>query len=75
MSYIVSPREVKTLFPGDKGFTFMDNLVEYPRAAIMITEHCPDKYRDIFYTCQAKGWIKPVAYIQTKEYIWEKLKE
>lgn len=75
MSYIVEPSEVKTLFPGDVGFKFSNNLVDYPRAAIVITENCPDNYKHIVYTCQAKGWIKPVAYVPTKEYIWETLKE
>ena len=73
MSYIVKPTEVKKLLPGDDGFKFMSVMVEYPRAAIVITEDCPANYRDIIYTCQAKGWIKPVAYVPTKELVWEEL--
>lgn len=73
MSYIVKPSEVKTLLPEDKGFKFMSELVEYPRAAITVTKECPANYMDIIYTCQAKGWLKPVAYVPTKELIWEEL--
>lgn len=73
MSYIVKPTEVKTLLPGDPGFKFTSGLAEYPRAAIVITEDCPANYRDIIYTCQAKGWLKPVAYVPTKELVWEEL--
>jgi len=65
--------EAKMLCPGDDGFKFMKDMVEYPRAAIVIAENCPDNYRHIVYTCQAKGWIKPVAYVPTNEYIWEEL--
>lgn len=65
--------EVKQLFPGDEGYKFTKGMVEYPRAAIVIMENCPDNYRHIIHTCQAKGWIKPVAYVPTKEFIWEEL--
>ena len=73
MSYIVKPTEVKSLYPGDKDFKFMIDLVEYPRAAVTVTKECPANYRDIIYTCQAKGWIKPIAYVPTKELVWEEL--
>lgn len=71
----MNPSEVKKLLPEDKGFKFMNDLVEYPRAAIAVTPECPERYRDMIYTCQAKGWITPIAYVPTKEFIWEKLKE
>ena len=65
--------EVKTLFPEDKGYKFINGMVEYPRAAIVIMENCPENYKHVIYTCQAKGWIKPVAYVPTKELVWEEL--
>lgn len=73
MSYIVKPTEVKKLLPEDKGYKFTSNMVEYPRAAIVVTENCPENYKHVIYTCQAKGWIKPVAYVPTKELVWEEL--
>ncbi len=73
MSYNVKPNEVKTVFPGDASFKFTKDMVEYPRAAIFIAEDCPDnlKYQILIY--QRKGYIKPVAYVPTKELIWEEL--
>lgn len=69
----MTPSQVKTLFPGDEGYKFTSGMVEYPRAAIVIMENCPENYKNIIYTCQAKGWIKPVAYVPTKEFIWDEL--
>ncbi|NDB82348.1 MAG: hypothetical protein EB127_06355 [Alphaproteobacteria bacterium] len=70
----VKPSEVKMFLPGDDGYKFIKDMIEYPRAAIIVTANCPDNYKQIVYTCQAKGWIKPVAYVPTSEYIWEELK-
>ena len=73
MSYNVKPNEIKTLFPGDPGFKFTKDMVEYPRAAIVITEDCPDNLKSQIWIYQRKGYIKPVAYVPTKELIWEEL--
>lgn len=71
--YNVKPSEVKMFLPGDDGYKFVKDMIEYPRAAIIVTDKCPDNYKQIVYTCQAKGWIKPVAYVPTKELVWEEL--
>lgn len=67
--------EVLTFLPKDKDFKFSNKFVQFPRAAIMISEECPENYKQIIYTCQAKGWLQPIAYVPTREFIWEKLKE
>lgn len=74
MSYLVKPTEVKTLLPEDNGFKFTINLIEYPRAAIVITKSCPDNVAQMIQLYQKKGYIKPIAYVPTKEFIWEELK-
>jgi len=67
--------EVLTFLPADKNFKFTNKFVQFPRAAIMVSEDCPESYKNIIYTCQAKGWLQPIAYVPTREFIWEKLKE
>lgn len=74
MSDVIDSNEVKTLFPDDEGYTFTKGTVKYPRAAIVFMENCPYTYRGIIQICQAKGWIKTVAYMPKNEYIWEELK-
>lgn len=73
MSYTVKPTEVKSLLPGEKGFKFTSDMVEYPRAAIVVTEDCPDDIKKYIYIYQKKGYIKPIAYVPTKELVWEEL--
>jgi len=71
--YIYDTPEVKILSPGDKGFKFTSNLIEYPRAAIAITDECPENLKAQIWIYQRKGYIKPVAYVPTKEYVWDQL--
>lgn len=60
---------------GDKGFKFTENLVEYPRAAISVSNDCPPEVRLQLQVWVSNGWIAPVAYVRESEYIWEKLQE
>ena len=60
---------------GDPGFTYTDGLTVAPRAAIHISEGCPDQYFDIIHHCIYKGWIEPVAYMRLTEYVAAKLEQ
>jgi hypothetical protein len=60
---------------GDKGFKFLSGLIEYPRAAILVTDECPPSIRLELQHYVSNGWITPVAYVRESEYVWEKLKE
>ena len=60
---------------GDKGFKFISGLVEYPRAAILVTDECPARVRLELQQWVSNGWIAPIAYVREDEYMWEKLKE
>jgi len=71
--YNIKSEAYKSFCPEDKGYKFVKNGVEYPRAVIDVSEKCPYSYRKIVMLCQAKGWIKPIAYVPTYEYMWEEL--
>jgi hypothetical protein len=60
---------------GDKGFKFISGYVEYPRAAILVTDECPARVRLELQQWVSNGWIAPIAYVREDEYMWEKLKE
>lgn len=60
---------------GDKGFKFVSGLVEYPRAAIKVSNDCPHDVQLQLQVYVGNGWILPVAYVRESEYVWEKLKE
>lgn len=67
--------DVIATMPGDANFKFSAKFVQYPRAAIGVTKDCPSQYKDLIQTMQHKGWLYPIAYIPSKEFIWAKLKE
>lgn len=77
ISYIVNGDEVpiKELEPGDKHFKFTQGLVEWPRAAIKISDDCPNEYKSIIQICISRGYVTPVAYIAEPTIMWDILKE
>jgi hypothetical protein len=68
--------KIKTLKSGDNDFTFShDGFTLTPRAAIEISQRCPENYRDLILECINHGWVKPVAHMKESEFVWEKLGE
>lgn len=64
---------IVTLKAGDPNFLIKDGMVMSPRAGFEISQSCPREYRMIISECIDRGWLKPVAYMLEKEYMWEKL--
>jgi hypothetical protein len=66
--------QVKILKAKDKDFTFSpDGFTLVPRAAIEISQRCPENYKDLIQECIRHGWVKPIAYMKDTEYFWETL--
>jgi hypothetical protein len=66
----------KTLRPSDPNFTFSpDGIRLVSRAAIEISQRCPDNYASLIQECINHGWLKPVAYMRESEYTWELLQK
>lgn len=64
----------RALRPGDSNFDFSpDGLYHIPRAGFEFALNCPYEYRRIIVDCIDRGWLKPVAYMRSEEYTWEKL--
>jgi hypothetical protein len=75
MTFTVSENNFKELKRDDALFYMTDGIKMVPRAGIEISTSCPYNYQQIIADCIDRGWVKPVAYIKTKELIWEKLGE
>ncbi len=75
MNFSVNNEKVLEIKQGDKGFKFTSGLVEYPRAAILVTDECPARVRLELQQWVSNGWIAPIAYVRESEYVWEKLQE
>jgi hypothetical protein len=58
---------IRTLRPGDKGFTIIDGFMTSPRASFEISNSCPAEYKSIFITAINAGWLKPVAHMHERE--------
>jgi hypothetical protein len=75
MTFTVSENGFKDIRQDDAHFIMTDGIRLVPRASIEISKSCPYNYQQIIADCIDRGWVKPVAYIKTKELIWEKLGE
>ena len=65
-----------TLRPGHEDFSFSpDGVTVVPRAAIEISQRCPENYRSLIAECVGHGWIKSVANMRETEYTMELLKK
>jgi len=66
--------QIRVLKSGDKNFTFSpDGIQLVSRAAIEISQRCPENYRDLIQECIGHGWLNPVAYVKESELMWEAL--
>lgn len=60
---------------GDDNFMMTDGIKMVPRASIEFSELCPGNLILQVQDAIAKGLIKPVAYVKTKELFWEVLEQ
>ena len=68
--------QIKTLKSSDKDFTFSpDGVTLVSRAAIEISQRCPENYQDLIQECIRHGWVRPVAYMKESELMWEALEK
>ncbi len=63
----------KEIRPGDEHFNMTDGIKIIPRASIEFSMLCPTNLIVQVQDAMAKGLIKPVAYVKTKELFWEVL--
>lgn len=64
---------VRTINNRDPLFFIHDQLIISPRAGIEIDQRCPRQYQQMIATALDLGWIKPVAHVTEKEYMWMSL--
>ena len=71
-----SGAQYKTLEQGDDDFSFSpDGVTMVPRASLVISQRCPEKYRTLIAECVNHGWLRPVAHMRDTEYTWEMLQK
>lgn len=70
MTYTIHQSQIRTLKPGDKNFTITNGLIQANRAGFEISMDCPYNHLQILQTCIDRGWIKPVANVTEREFIF-----
>jgi len=63
----------KALHPTHPNFQIIDKFTITSRAAIEISNRCPENYKHLILECINHGWIKPIAYVTDEEYMVMKL--
>jgi hypothetical protein len=70
INFTTDKSKIRTIRPGDKHFQIPDKFVLYQRAGFEISANCPREYMKVIQLCYANGWLKPVANMSEKEYIF-----
>lgn len=65
--------QVRMVRQNDPIFMIVDGIVVTPRAGFEISLQCPREYRLIIQDCIDRGWLKPIAHVTEKEYVWMNL--
>ena len=75
MNLNIRETTLKTVKPGEVGFTLVDGLVVAQRAGFEINQQCPREYKLILQECINRGWLKPVAVVHDYELTWDSLRQ
>ncbi len=70
-----SKKKVHKINPSSEYFNIITEFIIYPRAAIHVSQSCPDNYRNLIEECVKHGWIQPVAYMSEREMLFAGLTE
>jgi hypothetical protein len=63
----------KEIKQGDSDFLMSDGIKLVPRAYIEISDVCPTNIKLAIHRAMADGYLKTVACVKNKDYMWEKL--
>lgn len=63
----------KEVRQGDSDFFMSDGIKLVPRAYIEISDVCPSNLKLSIHRAMADGYLKVVACVKDKDYMWEKL--
>jgi len=70
MNITARTTKIKTIRQTDPNFQIIDGMVISPRAGFEINQSCPREYKMIISECINNGWLKPVAHVTEREFIF-----
>ena len=73
MTFVTNDTKIKEIKQGDGDFFISDGIRFVPRAYIEISDVCPTNMKLAIQRAMADGYLKTVACVKEKDYMWEKL--
>jgi hypothetical protein len=73
MTFVVNDTNFREIRQGDDDFYITDGVKIVPRAYIEISDMCPANMSLTIQRAMADGYLKTVACVKEKDYVWEKL--
>jgi hypothetical protein len=75
MTFVTNDTKIREIRQGDSDFYISDGIKLAPRAYIEISDVCPTSMKLAIQRAMADGYLKTVACVKTKDFMWEKLGE
>lgn len=73
MTFVTNDTKIKEIKQGDSDFFISDGIRVVPRAYIEVSDICPSNMKLMIHRAMAEGYLKTVACVKDKVYMWEKL--
>lgn len=73
MTFVVNDTKIREIRQGDDDFYISDGMKVSPRAYIEISDMCPANMSLTIQRAMADGYLKTVACVKEKDFMWEKL--
>jgi hypothetical protein len=73
IKYQTPNKQIRRIKQGDPDFILCDDWVQYPRAAVEITQDCPDHIAEVVREGFRKNYIKLTVAVYDHELMWEAL--
>jgi hypothetical protein len=73
MTFVENDTKIRAIRQGDYDFYITDGTKLSPRAYIEISDVCPANLKLAIQRAMTDGYLKTVACVKEKDYVWEKL--
>lgn len=73
MTFVTNDNKIREIRQGDDDFYISDGVKISPRAYIEISDLCPANMSLMIQRAMADGYLKTVACVKERDYMWEKL--
>jgi len=73
MTFATNDIKFREIKQGDPDFLMSDGVKLVPRACIEVSDVCPPNIKLAIHRAISDGYLKCVANVKEKDYMWEKL--